>query len=171
MTDKWITSLCGCCDDTTSCVCAALCPCVQYGWNVEATDAGPLCGPDATASGLHCCTYALVAGLTGCGCLLVASHRQMVRDKYGIAGGLCGDVLSSMCCGCCVLAQIAREAEARRKVEDMAAHAPDAAAAADAAGAAGVPMDPCPSVPARGDVIPNPYYNAMAQGTPPQPPG
>lgn len=34
--------------------------------------------------------------------------RQAVRDHYSIPGGCCEDVVCSTCCGCCVIAQMAR---------------------------------------------------------------
>eukprot|EP00727_Mastigamoeba_balamuthi_P010796 m51a1_g6339 hypothetical protein (816) ;mRNA; f:29128-32811 len=108
---SWTSGLCGCCDDTSSCLCAWLVPCYQHGRNVEAFGAGPCCSNTSACS--HCMCFVLLEAVGNCGFCAVALHRQMVRRKYGIEGGVCGDVCVSCMCPCCALSQIAREIQTR----------------------------------------------------------
>ncbi|XP_039257545.1 placenta-specific gene 8 protein-like [Styela clava] len=91
---KWSTGLCGCCEDTKSCLCAYFCfPC--FFCNL-ATRFG-----DSCAYG-WCCPHHFVT---------VA--RPYLRARHNIVGGLCDDCCVTFCCTQCVLCQISREMDHR----------------------------------------------------------
>eukprot|EP00727_Mastigamoeba_balamuthi_P007742 m51a1_g3589 hypothetical protein (1286) ;mRNA; f:1155521-1162077 len=175
---EFLASFMGCFDDMESCMCSTWCPCVQYGRNTEEFGRGVVCeSPDSC---LHCLAHFALHSFTGCGCLLIAAQRQLVREKYGISGDFAEDLLLSWCCGCCVLSQVSREIKQRRRLIPpptavYISYAPAPTAAAPPASATDLPPPPSyapgaalvPSAP----MMPPATNPAYAQGSPVPPPG
>ena len=100
----WEAELCGCMDDSSSCITSFCVPCVQYGVNAEKIDGSDCC----CAACLYClCMY------YGCACLLAAGKRTTLRYNYGLQEDCCCDCCVHCCCSCCALAQEARELQRR----------------------------------------------------------
>jgi len=97
--------LCGCFSDIESCLCSCFCPCVQIGRNWEAIGEG-----ECLTCGL---IYCAVQVFTGLGCIVHMMERGKVRAKYGMEENAVMDLLCAWCCGCCAMAQEAREIKAR----------------------------------------------------------
>lgn len=105
MPKTWSSGVCDCFNDCSSCCCTLWCPCVQYGYNAEKLDSGSCC---------LCCFVTLVFNQAMC--CFIMYQRGLVRSKYGIEGGPCGDCMSSFCCGPCTLCQMARELDFKQKL-------------------------------------------------------
>lgn len=95
----WQHTLCGCCDDMKAFMCSWCCPCIAVGKVAEKL--GKSCG----AWG---CLWVAGAYLGFAPCVTCVL-RGDVRQARGIEGGCCGDFCGSMCCHCCVLAQMFQE--------------------------------------------------------------
>eukprot|EP01088_Endostelium_zonatum_P005291 TRINITY_DN16853_c0_g1_i1.p1 TRINITY_DN16853_c0_g1~~TRINITY_DN16853_c0_g1_i1.p1 ORF type:complete len:106 (+),score=5.20 TRINITY_DN16853_c0_g1_i1:99-416(+) len=98
-------SLCGCFSDIETCLCVWCCPCIQFGRNAEKVKEGQgiLCGV----------LWFVVMAFTGLGCVLQFYMRGQIREKYGMEANPLMDLLCSWFCGCCTMAQEARELKAR----------------------------------------------------------
>eukprot|EP01089_Gocevia_fonbrunei_P020566 TRINITY_DN76_c0_g1_i2.p1 TRINITY_DN76_c0_g1~~TRINITY_DN76_c0_g1_i2.p1 ORF type:complete len:104 (-),score=9.38 TRINITY_DN76_c0_g1_i2:205-516(-) len=95
----WQEGLFGCFSDIESCLCSCFCPCVQIGKNIEAVD------------GDGCVLWAILYMFLPC--IIGTVERGKVRQKYSIEGSVISDLFCSWCCGCCAMAQEAREIKAR----------------------------------------------------------
>lgn len=95
---NWVTGLCSCTSDWSSCCLSLWMPCIQFGINEEKMGEGDCC---------CCCTMYLVCFPFTC-CFLW-NQRGKVRAKYGISGDSCDDCCAALCCHYCTLCQLARE--------------------------------------------------------------
>lgn len=95
----WKHSLFACFGNVGVCLITYLVPCYTAGKVAEAVgDSCPLC----------CCIFCIpVLNIICGGCI-----RRKVREKRGIKGSLCGDIVIFFCCPCCALVQEARETDA-----------------------------------------------------------
>eukprot|EP01106_Pelomyxa_sp_JSP_P019513 TRINITY_DN988_c0_g1_i1.p3 TRINITY_DN988_c0_g1~~TRINITY_DN988_c0_g1_i1.p3 ORF type:complete len:111 (-),score=26.68 TRINITY_DN988_c0_g1_i1:65-397(-) len=103
----WHSGLCGCFGDLGSCCMSYFCPCIQYGMNANKMNNG-MCGDSTMMNALAWIGF----GCFGFACVPTCLQRTATREKYSIPGGSVGDFLTSCCCTCCVLAQVAREGKA-----------------------------------------------------------
>ncbi|KAK7850269.1 protein plant cadmium resistance 2, partial [Quercus suber] len=99
----WSTGLCDCSDDVGNCCITYWCPCITFGQIAEIVDRGTT---SCAASGA---LYALIAWLTGCGCLYSCFYRSKIRRQYALEEGSCGDCIVHCCCEPCALCQEYRE--------------------------------------------------------------
>jgi len=102
----WRASYCGFFDDCESCCLGCLCPCVQYGKNVERLTQG-----EASCCG-NCCLYYLCLQV-GCCCLVAGPRRTQLRAKYGLAEDCANDCCATCICPCCAMTQEWREMNVR----------------------------------------------------------
>ncbi|GMY18245.1 protein PLANT CADMIUM RESISTANCE 2-like [Fagus crenata] len=103
----WSTGLCDCCDDVPNCCITCWCPCITFGQIAEIVDRGTT---SCAASGA---LYALIAWITGCGCLYSCFYRSKMRRQYTLEESPCGDCLVHCCCETCALCQEYRELKTR----------------------------------------------------------
>ena len=93
----WDHGLFGCCFSPFHCIVSYLCPCWQFTVNaVEADECG-------------CCCAAISFFIPIIDCWVLCRTRGKVREKYGIDGTCCGDVITSILCPCCVMIQTAHQ--------------------------------------------------------------
>ena len=83
------------------------CPCITFGQIAEIVDRG------STSCGASGALYALIAVVTGCGCIYSCFYRSKLRRQYGLAGGSCPDCVVHCCCEGCALCQEYRELKNR----------------------------------------------------------
>jgi len=98
----WSESLLGCFNDTEICCCSFICPCIQFGQNVQMLDSEGDCA--------CCCLYGWASFLT-CGVFPVIAgcvKRGEIREKYHIEGNCVQDFGTHLCCHFCALAQEGR---------------------------------------------------------------
>lgn len=104
---SWSSGLCGCFSDCSNCCVTCWCPCITFGQIANIVDKGST--SCATAGGL----YALLALLTGCGCLYSCIYRSKMRQQYNLPEKPCNDCLLHFCCESCSLCQEYRELKHR----------------------------------------------------------
>lgn len=92
----WRHDVLQCCWAFNPCIVSLVLPCAQYSVNQKELD------PDASLCG-QCVLCALCFAASPC---LIAEQRESVRKRDGIDGSWGEDFVASMCCPCCVLAQI-----------------------------------------------------------------
>ncbi|KAK7097939.1 placenta-specific gene 8 protein-like [Littorina saxatilis] len=85
----WTSSLCSCCDDMGSCILGAFCPCIL---------ACQITSDMGESSCVPCCVP---------GWLIVL--RSKLRTQHNIQGTVMDDCCVTVCCGNCVMCQMARE--------------------------------------------------------------
>lgn len=93
---EWKSGLFGCFDDIKVCLLAYFVPCYVHGKNSEAV-------------GDDCMMCTLVTFVPLANLWFIAKNRQKVREQQGIDGGFGGDCITTWCCGCCSISQVARE--------------------------------------------------------------
>ncbi|KAF0719340.1 Aste57867_1100 [Aphanomyces stellatus] len=99
----WKAGLCDCCDSVVpNCLCSTCCPCITFGQIVGRLGIG------------DCFVTSLVVYIlcfTGIGALLFWLYLWYIRAKLrfflSLPGSCVGDCLATLCCHCCVLAQMA----------------------------------------------------------------
>ncbi|XP_051579361.1 cornifelin homolog B-like [Myxocyprinus asiaticus] len=103
--NQWSSGICDCCDDMKSCCFAFWCfPCFAC---VTARNYGEcLCLPLLDGSGF-------IPPIT-------LSMRVSARNRYGIQGTICNDLIHSIFCGPCVWCQMAREMDTREQTVTLA---------------------------------------------------
>nr|POF26946.1 protein plant cadmium resistance 2 [Quercus suber] len=79
------------------------CPCITFGQIAEIVDRG------TTSCATRGALYALIAWLTGCGCLYSCFYRSKIRRQYALEEGSYGDCIVRCCCEPCALCQEYRE--------------------------------------------------------------
>lgn len=95
MSGSWSHSFFCPCTDVGDCLLSWLLPCVVAGQNAEAVgESCILCGWAATTPFSVCTRTAI---------------RGKVRERRGIDGGVCTDLLAHLFCPCCALTQEAHE--------------------------------------------------------------
>lgn len=94
----WQHGIFGCFDDMQTCVMAYLVPCFVFGKNAEKV-------------GESCILCALALYVPGLNIFAVTKIRGLIREKKGIEGSCCDDLLMWWCCGLCALIQEAQEVE------------------------------------------------------------
>ncbi|XP_010535733.1 PREDICTED: protein PLANT CADMIUM RESISTANCE 2-like [Tarenaya hassleriana] len=104
---EWSTGFCDCFSDCSNCCITCWCPCITFGEVAEIVDRG------STSCGASGALYALVACITGCGCIYSCFYRTKMRKQYNISGSQCGDCLSHFFCELCALTQEYRELKSR----------------------------------------------------------
>jgi len=96
---EWQNGLFGCFNDCGLCIVSYIVPCYTFGKNAEAL-------------GDSCCLCGL-ASLFGFPLIICgAMHRQKLREKKGIEGSFCGDLVSFACCPLCAMVQMGQEIKA-----------------------------------------------------------
>lgn len=85
-----------------TCLTATVCPCVQYGKNVQVLGHGTFCS--------SCCIFAIVP--LGCLCCSGPKRTEM-RNAYRLKEVCVNDIITTCCCCCCSLVQIAAEINTR----------------------------------------------------------
>ena len=98
--------LCGCFEDIPSCLLSWCCPCIQFGQNYE-----QIHKDGCLQQGL---IYAVLMWF-GVPCIIHMGFRKEMRQKFNVPGSDLEDFLITCCCGCCALAQDAREIEYRKQ--------------------------------------------------------
>lgn len=96
---EWKNGLFGCFSDTKTCVIAYFLPCYVFGKNAEKVGAG------------GCVPCALALYVPGLNIWAVTKVRGIIREKRGIEGTCCMDLLTWWLCGICALIQEANEVE------------------------------------------------------------
>ena len=98
MSAEWKHGLFGCFDNLGICIVTYLVPCYTHGKNAEAVgDSCFLCG--------------IAALIPLINIILCGLNRKKVREKKGIDGGVCGDMMATLFCTVCSLAQVAQEVD------------------------------------------------------------
>lgn len=106
--EHWPVGLCECTKDPQLLLSCLLCPLVPYVHAMADTydvPSGSMClaflcwlaMADTCASFCPCCF----------GCCMIAAPRSRMRRKYGIAGSVVDDAITTFCCPCCVFNQMA----------------------------------------------------------------
>jgi Cys-rich protein (TIGR01571 family) len=95
----FIESLCGCCDDCSSCCYGCWCTPCLFGSNAEKID-------DSSCF-LMCCAYFWLSSCYLC-CIPHYMKRKDLRNKYALRKDPCGDFPVALCCSPCGLCQEAR---------------------------------------------------------------
>ncbi|XP_065631185.1 cell number regulator 2-like, partial [Quercus suber] len=90
-------------DDVGNCCITYWCPCITFGQIAEIVDRG------TTSCATRGALYALIAWLTGCGCLYSCFYRSKIRRQYALEEGSYGDCIVRCCCEPCALCQEYRE--------------------------------------------------------------
>ena len=103
-TDQWKAGFWGCCDDVGICCKSFCCPCIQYGQNHNAINAG--------GSGCQCLIFCLL-GIFDLSWCVGCPFRTALRKRWGIEGNQCVDCLAQAFCACCAVSQEAREIKLR----------------------------------------------------------
>merc|ERR1712157_476800 len=67
----------------------------------------------ALALGANCCLCCLCTGWWYCGYCAIPCCRAKIREKYGIEGNLCIDIVKCYFCTPCVMQQIIHEVNSR----------------------------------------------------------
>ena len=99
-------ALCGCFEDIPSCLMSWCCPCIQFGQNYE-----QLHKDGCLQQGLIFAAFMWF----GVSCIVHMGFRREMRHKFNFPGSDLEDLLITCCCGCCALAQDAREIEYRKQ--------------------------------------------------------
>ncbi|XP_057960656.1 protein PLANT CADMIUM RESISTANCE 2-like [Malania oleifera] len=103
----WSSGLCDCGSDVSNCCITCWCPCITFGQISEIVDEG------STSCATNGAIYALLAVLTGCGCIYSCTYRTKMRRRYQLEERPCGDCLLHCCCEACALCQEHRELKSR----------------------------------------------------------
>ncbi|XP_059197472.1 rhodopsin-like [Centropristis striata] len=160
---EWESALCDCFEDTSSC-CYGFwcCPCLactvseRFGEN-RCLPFCDICCPFITAS-----TWGVPLTVPPA----VLSLRVAMRNRYGIKGSVCNDILASCFCGWCAWCQMHRELKHRKKTPSVITVQSQTV----------VQMQPAPEMmapgypPQSGMMVPGypPQSGMMAPGYPPQ---
>lgn len=96
---EWKNGLFGCFGDIKTCVITYFVPCYVFGKNAEKVGAG------------SCIACALALYVPGLNIWAVTKVRGLIREKRGIEGSCCNDLLIWWFCGLCALIQEATEVE------------------------------------------------------------
>lgn len=94
---EWTKGTLACFDDCGVCIITWLVPCVTFGQNAEAV------GVTSCVMG----AIALFIPIVNLYCLIKV--RGAVREKYGIDGSICNDIICILCCGLCSIVQEAQQ--------------------------------------------------------------
>jgi Cys-rich protein (TIGR01571 family) len=78
---EWTQTLCGCCNDWETCLCAFCCPCVVYGRNVRDSTSQSCC---AAASLCCCAELGLLCAVPRLGSIFGGMTRTTIRKNNGI---------------------------------------------------------------------------------------
>eukprot|EP01088_Endostelium_zonatum_P001452 TRINITY_DN11763_c0_g1_i1.p2 TRINITY_DN11763_c0_g1~~TRINITY_DN11763_c0_g1_i1.p2 ORF type:complete len:174 (+),score=44.78 TRINITY_DN11763_c0_g1_i1:108-629(+) len=100
--------LCGCFEDAESCLISFCLPCVQVGKNAESVGMGDCVG--------FALLYLIAQWAIGGGFIVHFLTRMRLREVYGFRENACEDILVSLFCAHCAMAQEAREIKARGAV-------------------------------------------------------
>ena len=68
-------------------------------------------GKNAEILGKDCCVYGCLSLIPFVNIFVVTNQRGEIRERSGIPGSCCGDLVCVCCCGLCTLTQEARELE------------------------------------------------------------
>ena len=100
----WSNHLFDCCHDLPFCITASAMPCVAFGLIYSEGQPEPT-GLGCLSMGLGFCASMFVSALFPITCLLGASQRRGIREKYNISGDGCEDILLHCCCQPCAMTQ------------------------------------------------------------------
>lgn len=105
--EHWPIGLCECTKDPQLLLSCLLCPLVPYVHAMADTYGVP-------SASMFLAFYCWLAWAETCaanvpcvGCCMIAAPRGRMRRKYGIAGSVVDDAITTMCCPCCVFNQMA----------------------------------------------------------------
>jgi Cys-rich protein (TIGR01571 family) len=109
--EKFLYGLCVCCKDCDSCLESWFCTRCQMSRQCNMMKNG-----HPEIDWLTCCASYIVDALCAGGLLafiFVCQTRRMARERYGIAGGCCGDCCVGWLCAQCAIQQILLEMATR----------------------------------------------------------
>ncbi|PON86477.1 PLAC8 motif-containing protein [Trema orientale] len=101
---QWTTGLCGCFEDTSSCMTTCCCPFITFGRNAEIIDRGRT----------TCASAGLIFYLLNCCAFMYScTYRTKLRGLYSLPEEPCKDCCVHYFCVCCALCQEYRELKNR----------------------------------------------------------
>ncbi|KAK4238321.1 PLAC8 family-domain-containing protein [Achaetomium macrosporum] len=108
---EWQDGLCSFCDGG-HCMMGCFCPCILVNKTHELLEDPHK--QDPSGCGGVGCGWCLLNMCGGWGFIVGLMQRNKIRDKYRIEGGICGDIMTNLCCPCCSVIQQYKEVEMRR---------------------------------------------------------
>jgi Cys-rich protein (TIGR01571 family) len=107
MPTNWQHDMFGCCSNCKVLICTACCPCIVFGKTAEKVDES-------------CLLHGLALYVPILNWICMAQIRTKIRETRSIEGSFGNDIVCSLCCGSCVLCQMAQEVGAMDMAQSMA---------------------------------------------------